>query len=367
VTAGTRLWRVHSGDNDVTRFPDGDDDDPNSAGRFNGAGQPYTCAYASTDLVTTLAERFFDRTSVDSAGIRTIPRSALAAQALSAVVTTTDLTLLRLTGGPDLAAIGLDDWVITAGPDDYERTQACAEWLHDTITSIQGITWLSSDNFPRQTLALFSDRCGPEVWQATGTKSRALDDLDGAGWLNDVLAPHRVRVPPPEDESTPPIFVNYRTGDSKHAAMDLHRELVRRLGPASVFLDDLMPPSTVFPPRLIKAVRQCKALVAVIGERWEKTYDSTGRRLLDQENDWVRTEIATALACGVRIFPVMVGLRGKLEAADLPADLEGLADVQLSHLRHGYTAEDVRNLVDELIRAVPTLASLETHPDDDPP
>jgi hypothetical protein len=164
--------------------------------------------------------------------------------------------------------------------------------------------------------------------------------------------PHRTS----QDRSwrEPILFMNYRNPDEK-AAADLDTELTHRLGPGAVFRDARMLAGTEFPRELAERARRCKVMVAIIGERWD---DANGLRLLHSNSDWVRREIATALAHGVHVVPVMVGARGRLVPGGLPEDIRRIAYLQAPHLRRGYDPHDVRRLVEELMRdlAVPMEA-----------
>jgi hypothetical protein len=48
-------------------------------------------------------------------------------------------------------------------------------------------------------------------------------------------------------------------------------------------------------------------LIAVIGKRWLIFPDEEGGRRLDNPEDFVRIEIATALKRNIRVIPVLVG------------------------------------------------------------
>ena len=65
-------------------------------------------------------------------------------------------------------------------------------------------------------------------------------------------------------------------------------------------------------------------MVALIGRDWLNAADASGRRRLDRSDDFVRTEIAKALASRVRVIPALVGDAVMPEAKDLPKDLQGL-------------------------------------------
>lgn len=151
---------------------------------------------------------------------------------------------------------------------------------------------------------------------------------------------------PRERWGEPIVFINYRNPDEK-AAADLEAELTRRLGQGAVFRDVRMYAGTEFTRELTERAARCKVMLSIIGERWD---DPNGLRLLRDPTDWVRREIAIALAHRVHVVPVMVGARGRLKAAELPADIRGIAYLQAPHLRSNYDGRDVQRLVEELMR-----------------
>jgi len=53
-------------------------------------------------------------------------------------------------------------------------------------------------------------------------------------------------------------------------------------------------------------VAQCDVLLAIIGERWIGALDDEGKRRLENEGDFIRIEIASALQLGKRVIPVLV-------------------------------------------------------------
>lgn len=164
-------------------------------------------------------------------------------------------------------------------------------------------------------------------------------------------APESTRATPGRQEAEPRwreplVFVNYRYPDLG-AATDIEAELTRRLGPGAVFRDAGMLAGTEFPRELTERAGRCQVMVSVVGERWD---DPHALRLLHDPADWVRREIAIALAHGVHVVPVMVGARDRLAPGDLPEDIRKLALLQAPHLRRGYDIRDVRQLVDELMR-----------------
>lgn len=157
--------------------------------------------------------------------------------------------------------------------------------------------------------------------------------------------------------SEPLVFVNYRRTDEK-AAADIDAELTRQLGAGSVFRDVRMRAGTEFPRELADRVTRCEVMLSIVGEKWD---DANGLRLLHDRGDWVRREITMALTHGVQVVPVLVGARSRLDAKDLPVDIRKIAFLQTPHLRRNHDAQDVRRLVDELLRDLPVLTVASLH------
>src|SRR3954467_11288103 len=103
------------------------------------------------------------------------------------------------------------------------------------------------------------------------------------------------------------IFVSLpRTDASAHAGR-LYDRLVDRFGAANVFKDlESTGPGADFADVIADAIARCDTLLAVIGRDW------LGARLEDPQ-DWVRVEIASALEREIRVVPVLVA------GASLPA------------------------------------------------
>jgi hypothetical protein len=149
------------------------------------------------------------------------------------------------------------------------------------------------------------------------------------------------------------VFINYRGSDAALAAALLHAELANRFGVESVFLDyESIPPGKDFGQELLARVRSCVVLLAVVGDRW--LAGEVGSRRIDSSDDWVRREIAEALARGVPVVPVVVG-GAKLDAERLPEELAELAKFQYHEVRNRHSRQDIRGLCDYLVRHFPSL------------
>ena len=127
------------------------------------------------------------------------------------------------------------------------------------------------------------------------------------------------------------IFISYRRGDSGLYAGRLRDTLSHHFGAEQVFRDrDSITPGERFPRRVERELSSCDALLALIGPTWLAVKDGAGRCRLDDPEDYVHLEIATALARGddVLVIPVLVGPTSMPAAVDLPEPLALLAQFQ---------------------------------------
>lgn len=104
------------------------------------------------------------------------------------------------------------------------------------------------------------------------------------------------------------IFISYRRADAEGWAGRLSDSLKVELGRVNIFRDiDDIPPGVEFDTYIAEAVGSCDVLIALIGPRWLNVTDKSGQRRLDDPNDFIRLEIATALKRNVRVIPALVG------------------------------------------------------------
>lgn len=146
----------------------------------------------------------------------------------------------------------------------------------------------------------------------------------------------------------PLVFINYRGADEPWVANWLCSALAARLGSAEVFLDSRsIPVGEDYARLLLNKVRTCGVLLVVIGSDWYAS--GPAGRLVDDQDDWVRREIATALAEGVRVIPLLVGDTPELVPDDLPPDIRPLAGLQCLRLRPRDAHVDIPRVVDDIL------------------
>jgi hypothetical protein len=153
--------------------------------------------------------------------------------------------------------------------------------------------------------------------------------------------------------SSPRVFVSYRREDASGHAGRLYDALAEKFGDENVFMDvDTIQVGADFTEAITSAVGSCDALIALIGRDWATVTDETGRRRIDDPDDFVRLELETALERDVAVIPACVRGASFPEESELPASLAPLARRQGTDLRDTAWRDDVRRLIARLEEVV---------------
>jgi hypothetical protein len=125
------------------------------------------------------------------------------------------------------------------------------------------------------------------------------------------------------------IFVSYRRDDTQGWAGRLERALQESFPKTQVFYDiATLQPGEDFPVAIEGALSSCQAALVLIGPRWLSVQAAEGQRRIDNPDDFVRLEIAAALARPILVVPVLLGGAAMPKAASLPEVLQPLARKQ---------------------------------------
>ncbi len=149
------------------------------------------------------------------------------------------------------------------------------------------------------------------------------------------------------------IFISYRRAETGGWVTAIYKELVKHFDPADIFRDiDTIDFGVDFVQEIENAVQQCDVLLAMIGPQWETITDKKGRRRLDDPNDFMRLEIATALKRGIWVIPVLVDDATMPYAEQLPGDLQRLC--RRNALEVG--ERDFDHHIERLVRALERIS-----------
>ena len=145
------------------------------------------------------------------------------------------------------------------------------------------------------------------------------------------------------------IFISYRRDDTEGQAGRLFQQLRESFGEDMVFMDvATIEPGVDFRKAIEKNTAACGVLLALIGRDWVSLTDAEGHRRLDNPDDFVRLETASALRRDIPVIPVLVQGARMPRADELPADLKDLAYRNSVELTHARWDSDVALLVKAL-------------------
>lgn len=143
----------------------------------------------------------------------------------------------------------------------------------------------------------------------------------------------------------PSAFLCYRRSDEPFATALLGTALIDRLGGRRVFLDTVsLDRGRAFEATLIAAARSADVMLVIVGDAWDR-----GRNLerLDEDDDWVRTEILQAADAGRRIVLVLV--ERNTGPVDLPAALAFLRGCETVALRRPDVSGRLAAIADTIV------------------
>jgi hypothetical protein len=142
------------------------------------------------------------------------------------------------------------------------------------------------------------------------------------------------------------IFISYRRDESRWSAGRLYDRLAARFDRNQIFMDvDAIALGENFLKAIEKRVGECDVLIAVIGTHWLTSTDEQGGRRLDNSEDFVRMEIATALRRDIRVIPVLVDGALMPRSTGLPDDLKQLVYRNALQVGDTHFDDDCRRLV----------------------
>src|SRR6266496_2177474 len=145
------------------------------------------------------------------------------------------------------------------------------------------------------------------------------------------------------------LFINYRREDTAPYAGRLYDRLIARFGGNQVFIDiDQIEPGEDFVEVINRKVGTCDIAIVAIGPNWLRAIDASGKRRLDDEEDFVRMEIVAALQRNIRVIPVLVGGAQMPRKQDLPEALAPLSRRNAIELSETRFHADVKRLIEAI-------------------
>lgn len=158
---------------------------------------------------------------------------------------------------------------------------------------------------------------------------------------------------PPSRAAVQKVFICYRREETGAHAGRIYDAMVARFGEENVFMDLELAPGVDFVERITEVVSGCLALIIVMGPHWATVEDATGRRRLDDPEDFVRLEVQNALRRDdVTPIPVLVGGARMPQPEELPPELRPLTRrnaLEMSDNRWRYDVDRLMSRLQELL------------------
>jgi hypothetical protein len=158
---------------------------------------------------------------------------------------------------------------------------------------------------------------------------------------------------------TKTLFINYRRtingnlSSAAHYAKLLHSKLKRRFGEQAVFLDEQsIPEGSVYPNEIEQRLRSATVVLVLIGDDWLEAKGAHNRRRIDEDNDWVRTEIEIAFQSKgpQQIVVILEKVSQTMPAKDaFPKSIANLSSLQFSKLRLETIEQDFEDFANWLV------------------
>jgi hypothetical protein len=145
----------------------------------------------------------------------------------------------------------------------------------------------------------------------------------------------------------PYLFISYRRVDTQWVARQLYQYFAQRFGSSRVFMDRVeIRLGDNWRSKIDVALRNATSIIALIGPQWLSVTDEKGRRRLEAENDWVHTEIRTAINYDKHLLPLYVDGAKLIEDPQLlPEDIWRLPERQAIALRQDDWYSDLGKVV----------------------
>ena len=122
------------------------------------------------------------------------------------------------------------------------------------------------------------------------------------------------------------IFVSYRRDDSADVTGRIYDRLSTHFGAGRVFKDvDSIPLGRDFREVINKAVAKASVVVVVVGRNWLGREEGSAHARIQDQTDFVRTEVAAALQQDKPVIPVLVANATMPSESELPDDIAPFA------------------------------------------
>jgi hypothetical protein len=132
------------------------------------------------------------------------------------------------------------------------------------------------------------------------------------------------------------IFISYRREDSQDVTDRIREHLARNYSAPEIFMDiDSIPGGVDFKQALEEAMSQCDVVLVIIGPKWTTIRNERDSIRLSDPDDFVRSEVESALQHAKVVIPLLVGGAQMPHVSELPPSMSELVNRQALPIRSG--------------------------------
>ncbi len=189
LSAGSRLWRIHSQARDAVAF-DMRVPDSFTGGRFNSpTGRP-GALYAADSLEGAVAEVVLRDVPLADEGARAVPIRGVLGRSVSVLEVTRDLAVVALHGA-NAGLVGQGLWLTKSDSADYPLTREWGRAVRACVPGAAGLVWRARHDEDRLAYALYHDM---DAGALNVRASIAIDEGAGLTAVRKVLLAHRAVI-----------------------------------------------------------------------------------------------------------------------------------------------------------------------------
>jgi len=124
------------------------------------------------------------------------------------------------------------------------------------------------------------------------------------------------------------LFISYRRSDSAHAAQRVRSYMQARFGADAAFIDRDIPPGAAWADYLGQQLESSSDVIVLVGDAFLRELRRRGNAADADEQDWLKTEIRSALQLKKSIYPAIIGRLDMPDANDLPLEIRDFSRSQ---------------------------------------
>jgi hypothetical protein len=143
------------------------------------------------------------------------------------------------------------------------------------------------------------------------------------------------------------LFISYRRQDAAATAGRIADRLKHLFPKLNVFHDvDTIKGGENFSDKIFSSIEQSDVVICLIGNQWGITANGVNR--LEEEVDYVRLEVETALKSNAVVYPILLNDTKMPNEDNLPKEIQTISTLNAMELRDSRFNDDLSHIVESI-------------------